>query len=96
MLFNFLLQSSKQIRVEELVDCNTQTITQLFDRRHSRTIVPATDDVVYGGLCNTTNAAEFVNGNIAFLTQLDNSLPDSFAYGHRYHLFLSKMIPLCT
>ncbi len=82
--------------MEEFVDCNTQTITQLFDRGYSSTIVSAANDVIYGGLRNAADATEFVNRDITFLAQLDNSLPDGFAYGHRYHLFLSKMIPLCT
>ena len=82
--------------MEELVNCNTQTIAQLFDRGYGCAVVSAANDVVHGGLRNTANAAEFVNGNIAFLTQLNDSLPDSFAYGHRYHLFLSKRIPLYT
>ena len=80
--------------MEELIDCNTQTVTQLFDCGYSCAIVSAANNVVNSGLRNTANAAEFVNGDISFLAQLNNSLPDSLAYGHRYHLFLSKMIPL--
>ena len=82
--------------MEELVNCNTQTIAQLFDRGYGRTVISAANDVVDGGLRNAANATQFVNRDITFLAQLNNSLPDSLAYGHRYHLFLSKMIPLCT
>ena len=53
-------------------------------------------DVVNSRLRDATNTTQFIDRNIAFLAQLNDSLPDSFAYGHRYHLFLSKMIPLCT
>ena len=82
--------------MEEFVDCNTQTVTQLLNSGHCCTVVSSANNIVHGGLRNATNAAKFVNGNIAFLAQLNDSLPDGFAYGHRYHLFLSKMIPLCT
>ena len=73
--------------MEKLIDCNTQAVTQLLDRGYSRTVVSATNNVVHSRLRNATDAAELVNGDIPFLAQLDNSLPDSFAYGHRYHLF---------
>ena len=36
--------------MEEIVEGNTQTITQLFDGRYSFTILSAADDVVHGGL----------------------------------------------
>ena len=60
-LFDFLLQAGKQIRVEELVDCNTETIAQFLYCGYGCTVVPAANDVVYGGLRNTTNATKFVN-----------------------------------
>ncbi len=96
-LFNLLLQASKQCRTEELLDGNTQSITKLLDGRNGCAVITPTDNVVYGRLRHTTNAAQFVNGNIAFLAQLDNSLPNGFADGHEYHPFLhNKMIPVCT
>ena len=82
--------------MEEFIDCDTQSIAEFLNCRYSSTVISAANDIVHGGLRNTANATEFINGNIAFLTQLNDSLPDSFAYGHRYHLFLSKMIPVCT
>ena len=66
-LFDFLLQASKQFRMEELINRNTQTVTQLLDRGHSRAVVSAANDVVYGRLRNATNTAQFVDGDISFL-----------------------------
>ena len=81
--------------MKKLVNGNTQPITQLLDGRDSRTVVSAANDVIYSRLCHTANTAKLVDGNVAFLTQLDNSQPDSLTYGHGHHLFLSKMIPIC-
>jgi hypothetical protein len=66
-LFDFLLQASKQFRSEEFFDCDTQSITKLFDCGDSCAVIPAADNVVYGRLCNTANAAQLVNCDIAFL-----------------------------
>ena len=95
-LFDFLLQSCKQRGAKEFLNRNTQSVAKFLDRRNGSAIIPSADNIVHGGLRNTADAAELVNGDVSFLAQLNDSLPDSFAYGHRYHLFLSKMIPLCT
>ena len=47
--------------MEEFVDCNTQTVTQLLNRGYRRTVVSPANNIVHGGLRNTTDAAEFVN-----------------------------------
>ena len=59
--FYLLLQASKQIRVEELVDGNTQTITQLFNSRYRCTVVSSANDIIHSGLRNAANAAQLVD-----------------------------------
>ena len=81
--------------MEELINCNTQTIAKLLDGRNGCAVVSAADDVINCGLRHTADTAQLVNRDITLLTQLDNSLPDSLTYSHGYHLFLSKLIPIC-
>ena len=59
-LFNFLFQSQKQIRMEEFIDCDTQSVAQLFDGGNGSTVVSAADDIVHSGLCHAAHAAELV------------------------------------
>ena len=54
--------------MEKLVNCNTQTIAELFNSGHSSTVVSAADDVVHSRLRNTADAAQPVNGDITLLT----------------------------
>ena len=95
-LFDLLLQASKKLRTKELLNCDTQAIAKLLDGRHSSAVIAPTNNIVYRGLCHTADAAEFVDGNIALLAELKNPLPDGFTNCHGYHLFLNKIIPVCT
>ena len=40
--------------MKELLNRDTQAITQFFDGRHCGAVIPATNDVVYSGLGYTT------------------------------------------
>ena len=46
--------------MEELVNCDTQSIAQLFDGRNGGAVVSAADDIVHSGLCHAAHAAELV------------------------------------
>ena len=59
-LFDFLFQTNKDFRMEELINRDTQSITQLFDGGHGSTVVSSTDTIVHSGLCHTAHAAELV------------------------------------
>lgn len=60
ILFDFLFQISKELRVEELVNCDTQSVAQLFNGRNGGAVVSATDDIIYSRLCHAAHTAELV------------------------------------
>ena len=92
-LLNFLFQIPEQLRIEEVLDCDSQTIAEFLDCRNCCAAVPTADDVVYCGLGHTAHATELVDGNIALATQFQNALLNSFADVHGYHLSSLMMIP---
>jgi hypothetical protein len=85
---DFLLQSPEQFRLEELLDGDVQPIADFLDGGYRGAVVPPADDVVEGGLGNATHAAQFVDGDVPFLAQLQYALSHSFTDGHGHHLFL--------
>ena len=89
-LFYFLFQVTKQFTVKELLNGDAQAVTQFFDGGDGGAAVAAADNVVDGGLGDTANSAELVDGNICFLTQLYNALFDRFADIHGPHLTSSE------
>jgi hypothetical protein len=95
-LFYFLFKIGKKIGAEKNIDRNTQTVTQLLNCGHGSTIVSAANNVVNSRLRNTTDAAQLVDRNVAFLAQLNDSLSDSFTDGHWISPLSKKMIPLCS
>lgn len=64
VLLKFLLQIPEQVRIEELLDGNSQAITKLFDGGNGSAPIAATDDVVHGGLSDATHGAQLVDGDI--------------------------------
>lgn len=64
ILLEFLIQIPEQVRIKELLDGNSQAITELFDGGNGGAPVAATDDVVHGGLGDTTHGAQLIDGNI--------------------------------
>ena len=91
-LLNFLFQIPEQLRIKEVLDCDSQTIAEFLDGRNCCAAVPTADDVVYCGLGHTAHATELVDGNIALAAQFQNTLLNSLADVHGYHLS-SLMIP---
>ena len=57
---NFLFQITEQLRVEEVLNGNSQTIAEFLDRGYSSAAVSSADNVVYCGLGHTAHAAEYV------------------------------------
>ena len=92
-LLNFLFQIPEQLRIEEVLDCDSQTIAEFLDCRNCCAAVPAADDVVDCGLGHAAHAAELVDGNIALAAQFQNALLNSFADVHGYHLSSLMIIP---
>ena len=92
-LLNFLFQIPEQLRIEKVLDCDSQTISEFLDCRNCCAAVPTADDVVYCGLGHTAHATELVDGNIALAAQFQNALFNSFADVHGYHLSSLMMIP---
>ena len=64
VLLKFLLQIPEQVRIEELLDGNSQAITKLFDGGNGGAPIAATDNVVDRGLGDTTHGAQLVDRNI--------------------------------
>lgn len=75
--------------MEEILNGNAKPITQLFDSGDGRAVIAPADDIVHGGLGHTAPGTQGIDGNILFLTQLHDPLPDSFAYGNGFHLLSS-------
>lgn len=46
--------------MEELVNCDTQSIAQLFDGGNGSTVISTADNFVHSGLCHTAYTAELV------------------------------------
>ena len=86
LLLNFLFQIPEQLRVEKVLNRDSQTIAELLDRRYSGTAVSSADDIVYRGLSHAAHAAELVDGNITLIAQLQDTFLDGFANVHGYHL----------
>ena len=64
VLLKFLIQIPKQVRIEELLDGNSQAVTKLFDGGNGGAPIAATNNVVDHGLSNTAHGAQLVDGNI--------------------------------
>ena len=50
--------------MKEILDRDSQTVTQLLDRCDICAVVPSTDDIIHSGLGDTAHIAELVDGNI--------------------------------
>ena len=81
-------------RREELINCNTQTITQFLYSGNGCTAVASADDVVYRGLCYAAECTKFIDGNVMFAAQLQNAGFNRFSNIQGYHLFSIKMISI--
>ena len=64
ILLEFLVQIPEQVRIKELLDGNSEAITELFDGGNGGAPIAATDDVVDRGLSDTTHGAQLVDGDI--------------------------------
>ena len=66
--------------MEKFLNGDTQAVTQLFDGGDGRAVIAPANDIVHGGLGHAAPGTQSIDGNILFLTQLHDSLPDSFAF----------------
>ena len=64
ILLEFLVQIPEQIGIKELLDGNSQAITELFDGGNGGAPIAATNNVVDRGLGDTAHGAQLVDGNI--------------------------------
>ena len=62
---HFRLYVFEKIIIEEINDCDPQTVTQLLDRRNGRAVVSTTDHVVHGRLRDAADRAQLVNSQVA-------------------------------
>ena len=61
-LFYFLFQTAEQFVIEKIVYRNAQPVANFFDGGNGSAVVPSADDVVKGGLGNTTEGRKLVYG----------------------------------
>ena len=54
--------------IEEIDDCDPQTVAQLLQRGNGGAVVAAADYIVYGGLRNAADRAQLVNSQVSFCT----------------------------
>ena len=50
--------------MKEILDRDSQPVTQLLDRCDICTVVPSADDVIHSGLGDAAHITELVDGNI--------------------------------
>ena len=72
--------------MKELFNSDTQPITQLLNGGDGSASVAAADNVVHSRLGDAAHMAQLVNGEISFLTQLQDAFFYCFAYIHGEHL----------
>ena len=72
--------------MEKFLNGNAQAITELLDGGNRSAAVAPADDIVHGGLGDSTHTAQTVDGNIPFPTQFQNPLSDRLSNIHGYHL----------
>lgn len=68
MSFHFRFYVFEQIIIEEIDDCDPQTVAQLLQRGNGGAVVAAADYIVYGGLRNAADRAQLVNSQVSFCT----------------------------
>ena len=73
-LFNFLLQSIKNRSVEEFSKGYAQTIANHFDGKKLRVLTLPIQNIFYTGRRQSANGGEFVNADIMFTAQFQDSI----------------------
>lgn len=95
-LFDLLLQISKELGVEEILDGDSKPVAELFDGGYGGAVVPAADDVVQRGLGDPAHGAQLIDGDFPLTTQFQDAFLDRLTDIHRYHLTFCKMIPFSS
>ena len=78
--------------MEKILNRHVQAVAELFNCGDRDAVVSAADDIVHCRLGHTAHGAEFIDGNIPFPAELQDTFFDCFANIHRYHLV--QMIPI--
>ena len=78
ILLEFLIQIPEEVRIEELLDGNSQAITKLFDGGNGGAPIAATDNIVHGGLGDTAHGAQLIDGNVLLLAEFQDAFLDCF------------------
>lgn len=76
--------------MKKLLDADTQTVAEFFDRGDRRAVISAADDVVDGGLGHTAQVAELVDAEFLFFAEIQNAQPYRFPDVHGYHHTFSR------
>ena len=95
-LLDFLFQIPEQLRIEEVLDGDSQAIAKLLDRRNSGASVSAADDIVHRGLGHAAHAAEFIDRNVTLIAEFQDTFLDGLTDVHGDHLFSTMMIPISS
>ena len=78
-LLYLLFKIPEQVRMKEILYCDSESITELFDRRNGCAVVTSADDIIDGRLRNAAEIAEFVNGDALRITQFNDSHSNRFS-----------------
>lgn len=66
--FHFWFYVLEQIVIEEINNCDPQTVAQLLQRGDGGAVVSATDHIVHGGLRDAADRAQLVNSQVSLCT----------------------------
>ena len=95
-LLDLLFQISEQLRIEEVLNGDFQTIAEFLDRGNGGAAVASTNDIVHRGLGYAAHATEFIDRNVTLIIEFQDAFLDGLADVHGDHLFSTMMIPISS
>ena len=84
VLSNFLLNVTEQIAVKKIFQCDVEAVAKLLQRGNRDAVISSADNVVHGLLCDPAAGAQFVEGQVPLLAQLENPHPHRLANVHGF------------
>lgn len=81
-LFDFLFEGKEKGGLEEFRDGDFQPVADFLHGGNGGGVVASADDIVQGGLGDTADERQVIDGNLALLTKLQNPLANRLSDGH--------------
>ena len=93
-LFDFLLNITKVLGREEILNCDFEPITYLLYCGYRSGMITSIHDIVQRRLGHPTHKAELIHIYIMLITEFHDPLSNGFSDSHGLHLFPSgKRLP---